>query len=75
MFSLPSQQSDEIQFCHGLLNYYDKQNTETGKTGLWLRAMFEVGYTYGWRHEELPPQPDVTAPNRNRPPLPSLPCR
>jgi integrase len=20
---------------------------------LWLRAMFEVGYTYGWRHEEL----------------------
>ncbi len=27
--------------------------TETGKIGLWLRAMFEVGYTYGWRHEEL----------------------
>jgi integrase len=26
---------------------------ETGKIGLWLRAMFEVGYTYGWRHEEL----------------------
>jgi len=26
---------------------------ETGKVGLWLRAMFEVGYTYGWRHEEL----------------------
>jgi integrase len=27
--------------------------SETGKVGLWLRAMFETGYTYGWRHEEL----------------------
>jgi len=26
---------------------------ETGKVGLWLRALFETGYTYGWRHEEL----------------------
>jgi integrase len=26
---------------------------ETGKIGLWLRTMFEVGYTFGWRHEEL----------------------
>jgi len=26
---------------------------ETGKVGLWLRAMFEVAYTYGWRKSEL----------------------
>jgi integrase len=32
---------------------HDSLATETGKIGLWLRAMFEVGYTYGWRHEEL----------------------
>ncbi len=32
---------------------HDSLTAETGKIGLWLRAMFEVGYTYGWRHEEL----------------------
>src|ERR1017187_9946739 len=32
---------------------HDSLAAETGKIGLWLRAMFEVGYTYGWRHEEL----------------------
>lgn len=32
---------------------HDALAAETGKIGLWLRAMFEVGYTYGWRHEEL----------------------
>ena len=32
---------------------HDGLAAETGKIGLWLRAMFEVGYTYGWRHEEL----------------------
>lgn len=32
---------------------HDNLAAETGKIGLWLRAMFEVGYTYGWRHEEL----------------------
>ncbi|PYV54374.1 MAG: site-specific integrase [Acidobacteria bacterium] len=32
---------------------HDRLAAETGKIGLWLRAMFEVGYTYGWRHEEL----------------------
>jgi integrase len=32
---------------------HDRLALETGKFGLWLRAMFEVGYTYGWRHEEL----------------------
>lgn len=25
----------------------------TGRTGLWLRTMFEVAYTYGWRKSEL----------------------
>jgi integrase len=32
---------------------YDGLAAETGKIGLWLRTMFETGYTYGWRHEEL----------------------
>jgi len=32
---------------------HDNLAAETGKIGLWLRAMFETGYTYGWRHEEL----------------------
>jgi integrase len=32
---------------------HDALAAETGKIGLWLRAMFETGYTYGWRHEEL----------------------
>jgi integrase len=34
-------------------NQHDCLAAETGKIGLWLRVMFEVGYTYGWRHEEL----------------------
>lgn len=32
---------------------HDSLAAATGKVGLWLRAMFEVGYTYGWRHEEV----------------------
>jgi integrase len=32
---------------------HDSLAAETGKIGLWLRAMFKTGYTYGWRHEEL----------------------
>jgi len=32
---------------------HDSLAAETGKVGLWLRTMFETGYTYGWRHEEL----------------------
>lgn len=27
--------------------------SETAKVGLWLRAMFELAYTYGWRKSEL----------------------
>lgn len=32
---------------------HDSLAAETGKVGLWFRAMFETGYTFGWRHEEL----------------------
>ena len=32
---------------------YDALARETAKAGLWLRAMFELGYTYGWRKSEL----------------------
>ncbi len=42
---------------HGLVRLERRETggrtAATGKIGLWLRAMFEVGYTYGWRHEEL----------------------
>jgi site-specific recombinase XerD len=30
---------------------HDNLARETGKVGLWMRALFEVGYTYRWRHE------------------------
>lgn len=32
---------------------YDKLVSSTAKRGLWLRAMFECGFTYGWRRSEL----------------------
>lgn len=32
---------------------HDKLASECAKLGLWMRAIFEVGYTFGWRHEEL----------------------
>lgn len=32
---------------------YDALARETAKIGLWMRAMFEVAYTYGWRKGEL----------------------
>jgi integrase len=32
---------------------HDKLAAECAKLGLWMRAIFEVGVTYGWRHEEL----------------------
>jgi len=32
---------------------YEALARETAASGLWLRAMFEVGYTYGWRKSEL----------------------
>jgi len=32
---------------------YEALARETAAVGLWLRAMFEVGYTYGWRKSEL----------------------
>lgn len=32
---------------------YDKPAAATAKRGLWFRAMFECGFTYGWRRGEL----------------------
>jgi integrase len=32
---------------------HDKLAAECAKIGLWMRAIFEVGVTFGWRHEEL----------------------
>jgi integrase len=32
---------------------YEALARETAKVGLWLRAMFELAYTYGWRKSEL----------------------
>ena len=31
----------------------EKLAAATAKTGLWLRAIYEVGYTWGWRKEEV----------------------
>jgi integrase len=33
---------------------YEALATATAEFGLWLRAMFEVYYSYGWRSSELP---------------------
>jgi integrase len=35
-------------------SHYEALATATAEFGLWLRAMFEVYYSYGWRHSELP---------------------
>src|SRR6266566_7310322 len=32
---------------------YSRVAAECTKIGLWMRALFECGYTYGWHHEEL----------------------
>ena len=32
---------------------YDKLAQECAKYGLWMRTLFELAYTYGWRHGEL----------------------
>jgi integrase len=32
---------------------YARLASSTGEIGLWLRAIFEAGYTFGWRKEEL----------------------
>jgi integrase len=32
---------------------YEALARETAAAGLWLRAIFELGYTYGWRKSEL----------------------
>jgi integrase len=32
---------------------YDQLARECAKYGLWMRTLFDLGYTYGWRHEEL----------------------
>lgn len=35
------------------MSQHDRLAAECAKVGLWLRAAFEVGYTFGWRHEEV----------------------
>jgi integrase len=35
------------------MKQHDVLASECAKVGLWLTAVFEVGYTYGWRHEEV----------------------
>jgi integrase len=32
---------------------HDRLVAECGRAGLWLRSIFEVACTYGWRHEEV----------------------
>jgi hypothetical protein len=32
---------------------YDHMSAECAKVGLWMRAIFELGFTYGWRLHEL----------------------
>ena len=32
---------------------FERMAAEAGKEGLWLRALIEVAFTYGWLREEL----------------------
>jgi integrase len=32
---------------------HDLLAKECASVGLWMRAIFEIGYTYGWRHSEV----------------------
>jgi integrase len=32
---------------------YERLARECAKYGLWMRTLFELAYTYGWRHGEL----------------------
>lgn len=50
---IPMLKEDNVRTGFVESRQHDNLAAETGKVGLWLRAMFETGYTYGWRHEEL----------------------
>ena len=50
-FAMLSEDNVRIGFVE--LSQYDKLVSSTAKRGLWLRAMFECGFTFGWRRSEL----------------------
>jgi len=41
-----------VRTCFLENRQHDKLAAECAKIGLWMRAIFEVGVTFGWRHEE-----------------------
>jgi integrase len=51
----PKELDEDASIRKGFLedSQYDKLATSCAKIGLWLRAMFEVGYRFGWRVSEL----------------------
>ncbi len=49
----PKLQEDNIRTGFLEDTQYAKLQAECAKEGLWLRAMLEVAYTYGWRESEL----------------------
>ncbi len=49
----PLDESDNVREQTLGADLYDAFARETARVGLWFRAMFEVGYTRGWRRSEL----------------------
>ena len=57
--------------CHRLvgselLRQYDRLAAECGRVGLWLRAILECAFQYGWRLHELIPETRTKNKNGNR---------
>jgi len=50
-FSLPKEDNTRLGFIEPA--QYDALAAATGKKGLWLRTLFELGYSLGWRIGEL----------------------
>ena len=53
MPNFPSLQEHNVRKGFVEHQAYKKLAAAAGKVGLWLRAMFETAYTYGWRDAEL----------------------
>jgi integrase len=50
---IPMLKEDNVRTGFMDMKQHDSLARECAKVGLWLTAVFEVGYTYGWRHEEV----------------------
>jgi integrase len=50
---IPSLREDNVRLGFLEPDEYTRLAYECAQAGLWMRALLEVGYSYGWRHGEL----------------------